>query len=73
MNDNDLQPTESQLSRRAAARGALSELARRYRRFRPQSASKTAGQDPPAGIHDRWTVGKVEASLLKAVHADGHI
>ncbi|MGD8626077.1 MAG: hypothetical protein PVF47_21635 [Anaerolineae bacterium] len=73
MNDNDLQPTDNQLSRRAAARGALSELARRYRRFRPLSANKAGGQDATPDTHDRWAVSKVEASLLRTAHADGHI
>jgi hypothetical protein len=73
MNDKDLQPTDSQLSRRVAARGALSELARRYRRFRPRTTNRTEGQDLAADNHNRWAVGKVEANILKTVQADGHV
>jgi len=59
MKNENLQPANKQLSRRVAARGALSELARRYRRFRPRAASQTKGDDAPIDVRDRWAMGKV--------------
>jgi len=73
MKSEDLQPTDKQLSRRVAARGTLSELARRYRRFRPRPASQTRGDDAPADVRDQWVMGKIKADLLQTINADGQI
>jgi hypothetical protein len=73
MKNQGAEPTDSQLSRRAAARGALSELAKRYRRFKPRAASKKKGDDTPADVGHHWAMGKVKANLLQTLNANGHL